>query len=65
MKDYIEDRINYTMKALEKAIDICNNVDESSGDTEQSYPYATGFSQSTMRSAVDDLASVVRMLKDL
>jgi hypothetical protein len=65
MKDYIEDRINSTMEALEKAIIICNNVDESSGDTEQSYPYASGYSQATMRSAIDDLESVVKMLKDL
>jgi predicted transcriptional regulator len=43
------------IKGLQGAVDVCYNVDNKEEETEKSYPYAVGFSQSTMKWIIKDL----------
>ena len=40
------------MRSCIAAIDVCNSVDSSSEDDDKSYPFATGYSRSTMEGIV-------------
>lgn len=59
MEDYnlkiVQNRINYAMEALKKAVEVCRKVENNENKLEQSYPYATGYAYSSMQSALDDL----------
>ena len=37
------------IEGLESAINVCDNADSRSEDSEKSYPYATGYSRSAMQ----------------
>lgn len=41
------------IEGLQSAVNVCNNVDGS--DAEKSYPYATGYSRSTMEMILKEL----------
>jgi hypothetical protein len=43
------------IKGLQGAVDVCYNADNKEEETEKSYPYAVGFSQSTMKWIIKDL----------
>jgi hypothetical protein len=43
------------IEGLQGAVDVCYNVDNKEEETEKSYPYAVGFSQSTMKWIIKDL----------
>jgi len=47
--------IETIIDGLEDAINVCYKVDSSSDDCERSYPYATGYSRSAMRTAIKNL----------
>jgi pantoate kinase len=57
----VENRINYAMESLNKAVEVCQKVENESISFEQSYPYATGYAYSSMQSALEDL----KFVKDL
>ena len=43
------------IEGLQSAVNVCYNVDNKEEETEKSYPYAVGFSQTTMRWIIEDL----------
>ena len=43
---------------LADAINVCDNVDSRSEDSEKSYPYATGYSRSAMLSIQEQLKNL-------
>lgn len=43
------------IEGLQAAVNVCYNVDNKEQETEKSYPYAVGFSQSTMKWIIKDL----------
>lgn len=43
------------IEGLQAAVNVCYNVDNKEEETEKSYPYAVGFSQSTMKWIIKDL----------
>ena len=51
--------IETIIDGLEDAINVCCKVDSSSDDCERSYPYATGYSRSAMRTAIKNLRSLM------
>ena len=54
MKQNIEAQL-YTIHNLEVALNVCNNVDNTSDDDDRSYPFATGYAKSAMTTSVEDL----------
>ena len=50
------DTLKRIISDLERAVNICYNVDSTDNeDYEKSYPFATGYSRSTMQSVIQDL----------
>jgi hypothetical protein len=47
------------IEGLQNAVNICYNVDSQSDDGEKSYPFATGYSRSTMECVIQDLQRLV------
>ena len=43
------------IEGLQCAVNVCYNVDSKEQEPEKSYPYAVGFSQSTMKWIIKDL----------
>ena len=43
------------IEGLQSAVNVCYNVDNKEEETEKSYPYAVGFSQTTMKWIIKDL----------
>jgi len=43
------------IEGLQSAVNVCYNVDSKEQETEKSYPYAVGYSQSTMKCIIEDL----------
>jgi hypothetical protein len=43
------------IEGLQNAVNICYNVDSLSDDGEKSYPFAAGYSRSTMECVIQDL----------
>ncbi len=50
--DYAYERI---LKTLQQGVDVCYNVDSTSGETEKSPYFAIGYSRSTMQGMIEDL----------
>ena len=46
------------IEGLESAINVCDNADSRSEDSEKSYPYATGYSRSAMQMIRQQLKSL-------
>jgi hypothetical protein len=46
------------IESLDDAINVCDNVDSRSEDSEKSYPYATGYSRSAMLSIQEQLKNL-------
>ena len=46
------------IESLESAINVCDNADSRSEDSEKSYPYATGYSRSAMQMIRQQLKSL-------
>ena len=46
------------IESLDDAINVCDNVDSRSKDSEKSYPYATGYSRSAMLSIQEQLKNL-------
>ena len=46
------------IEGLESAINVCDNADSRSEDSEKSYPYATGYSRSAMLSIQEQLKNL-------
>lgn len=59
MCDIKQSDIETIIDGLEDAISVCYKVDNSSEDHERSYPFATGYSRSSMRTAVQSLRSLM------
>lgn len=59
----IDDRLVRIVEYLIQAVNVCCEVDESSGDYEKTYPFATGWSRSAMNTAIDDLNRIVSQLR--
>ena len=59
----IDDRLVRIVEYLTQAVNVCCEVDESSGDYEKTYPFATGWSRSAMNTAIDDLNRIVSQLR--
>lgn len=47
--------IETLIEGLQCAVNVCYNVDSKEQEPEKSYPYAVGFSQSTMKWIIKDL----------
>ena len=47
--------IETLIEGLQGAVNVCYNADNKEQQTEKSYPYAVGFSQSTMKWIIKDL----------
>ena len=64
--DYAQTDINRVINSLNDAINICYNaksVDNNVPDTyNESYPFATGYSRSAMKSAVESLQGIITYL---
>ena len=63
----IDDKLIRVIDSLTNAVNVCYAVDNSTDDDyEKTYPFATGYSESAMNSAIDDLSRIVEYLrKDL
>lgn len=48
------------LSTLDDAISVCYEVDSTSEDSDRSYPFATGYSRSTMRSIREQLQSYMK-----
>ena len=51
------------IESLADAINVCDNADSRSEDSEKSYPYATGYSRSAMLSIQDQLKNLKESAK--
>jgi|7_EtaG_2_1085326.scaffolds.fasta_scaffold50144_3 hypothetical protein len=51
---------------LTESVNVCYEADgsESAVDYKKSYPYATGFSRSAMKSVISELKSIVSEMRD-
>ena len=47
--------IETLIEGLQSAVNVCYNVDNKEGETEKSYPYAVGYSESVMKFIIKDL----------
>jgi len=47
------------IEQLDAAINVCCKVDSRSGNTDLSYPYATGYSRSAMMGIQEELKSLI------
>lgn len=47
--------IETLIEGLQCAVNVCYNVDNKEEQTEKSYPYAVGFSESVMKFIITDL----------
>ena len=61
----IENRLEFVIDRLNSAIKVCNNVDSASGNYEQEYPYATGYSRSAMEGAIEELTKLLNEYKSV
>jgi len=43
------------IEGLRSAVNVCYNVDNKEEETERSYPYAVGYSESVMKFIIKDL----------
>lgn len=43
------------IEGLQSAVNVCYNVDNKEEETEKSYPYAVGYSESVMKFIIQDL----------
>ena len=50
--------LDILITSLKESIEVCQSVDNASDGYENSYPYATGYSRSCMRSAVETLERI-------
>ena len=54
------DTLKRIIRDLEDAVQVCHDVDSSQGaDSRRTYPFATGYSRSTMTSAIMDLNNLI------
>ena len=63
IKSTIETQLLKTIHQLEGALNVCNNVDNSSDDNDRSYPFATGYAKSAMTKSVQDLDQILHYLR--
>lgn len=63
MKQNIEAQLLHTIHNLEVALNVCNNVDNTSDDDDRSYPFATGYAKSAMTTSVEDLGKILHYLR--
>ena len=54
-----ESDIETIIDGLEDAIGVCHRVDSSSEDFERSYPFAAGYSRAAMRTAIENLRTLM------
>jgi hypothetical protein len=47
--------IETLIEGLQSAVNVCYNVDNKEEETEKSYPYAVGYSESVMKFIIKDL----------
>ena len=47
------------IEGLQSAVNVCYNVDSKEEETEKSYPYAVGYSESVMKFIIQDLQRLV------
>lgn len=47
------------IEGLQSAVNVCYNVDSKEEETEKSYPYAVGYSESVMKHIIKDLQRLV------
>ena len=50
--------LDILITSLKESIEVCQSVDNVSDGYENSYPYATGYSRSCMRGAVETLERI-------
>jgi hypothetical protein len=63
IKTTIETQLLKTIHQLEGALNVCNNVDNTSDDDDRSYPFATGYAKSAMTTSVEDLGKILHYLR--
>ena len=49
---------------LTAAVNVCYSVDNTSEDSEKSYPFATGYSKAAMQTAIQDLTHIVERMNN-
>ena len=49
---------------LTTAVNVCYSVDNTSEDSEKSYPFATGYSKAAMQTAIQDLTYIVERMNN-
>ena len=49
---------------LTAAVNVCYSVDNTSEDSEKSYPFATGYSKAAMQTAIKDLTYIVERMNN-
>ena len=49
---------------LTAAVNVCYSVDNTSEDSEKSYPFATGYSKAAMQTAIKDLTYIVEKMNN-
>jgi hypothetical protein len=59
----IEKRLEFVIDRLNSAVNVCNDVDSMSENYEQSYPFATGYSRSSMEGAIGELTKLLNEYK--
>jgi len=55
----LDTQLESIVERLYDAVNVCYNVDSAADNSEQSYPYATGYSKSTMIGAAEDLRRII------
>ena len=53
------DTLKRLIRDLENGYSVCYNVDETSDCPQRTYPYATGYAQSTFRFVISDLKDLI------
>jgi|TARA_R100000084_G_scaffold102804_1_gene58579 hypothetical protein len=62
----LDTQLESIVESLQDAVRVCDQVDsrEESG-IERTYPYATGYSTSSMRSCIHDLNRIIEEYRDI
>jgi hypothetical protein len=56
----IDQRLIRITERLQEAVKVCCEADSAPIDSNESYPYAVGWSRSAMNAAVDNLTRIVK-----
>ena len=65
MAESIDDRLITVIDRLTESLNVCYEAEgyDPKGDYRKGYPYATGHAQSAMANSIQELDSIVRLLR--